>query len=94
MFIVLVNYKKPLEEVDKYLETHILYLKEQYAKGSFIASGRRVPRTGGVILSKIKDRELLMNILKQDPYYQNSIADYEVIEFTPSITAEGFEILK
>jgi uncharacterized protein YciI len=53
MFIVSLTYICNLEEIDKILPEHIQYLKEQYEKGNFIASGRKVPRTGGIILTQI-----------------------------------------
>lgn len=49
MFIAVLTYKKPLNEVDKYLQAHRDYLAEHYAAGDFIASGLQNPRIGGVI---------------------------------------------
>lgn len=59
MFIISLTYKVPLEEVDKELNNHVRYLEEQYALGHFQVSGRKVPRTGGVILSQLKDKKQL-----------------------------------
>ncbi len=53
MFIVSLIYTCDLDKVDKYLPQHVQYLKERYLKNNFIASGRKVPRTGGIILSKL-----------------------------------------
>jgi uncharacterized protein YciI len=94
MFIVSLTYTAPLEEVDKHLDDHVTYLKRQYAAGNFVASGRKVPRTGGVILSKLENRATLDAVLAQDPFHHAGVADYEVIEFVPSMVAEGFEILQ
>ena len=94
MFIINLTYKVELEEVDKHLEAHIAYLKQQYSQTNFIASGRKVPRTGGIILSQIKDKQDLLDILAQDPFHQHGLADYELIEFIPSMTSEAFENLK
>lgn len=94
MFIINLTYKVKLEEVDKHLEAHIAYLKQQYAQTNFIASGRKVPRTGGIILSQIKDKQDLLDILAQDPFHKHGLADYELIEFIPSMTSEAFENLK
>jgi uncharacterized protein YciI len=83
MFIVMINYKKPLEVVEQYLVAHRNFLEEGYKKNYFIASGPRNPRTGGVVLSQLKSREQLMEILGQDPFSLNDIAEYEYIEFNP-----------
>ncbi|GLQ30820.1 YciI family protein [Litoribrevibacter albus] len=94
MFVVSLTYKAELTDVDKLIEAHVAYLDEQYAKGHFLASGRKVPRTGGVILAKVSSREELDKILEQDPFFKADVADYEVTEFIPTKTAPEFESLK
>ena len=93
MFIISITYIVSLEEIDRHLDDHVAYLKEQYDLGNFIASGRKIPRTGGVILSKMNSFEELHDILEKDPFKVNALATYEVIEFMPSMTAKGFENL-
>ncbi|MBU0632504.1 GTP cyclohydrolase [bacterium] len=94
MFIVSLTYIASLEEVDKYLALHVSYLEEQYVLGNFIASGRKVPRTGGIILSKMDSLENLQAVLEKDPFKMNDLAAYEIQEFMPTMTAQGFENLK
>ncbi len=94
MFVIELTYKVELEKVDEYLEEHVEYLKKQYANKAFIASGRKVPRTGGVILSKIENKEALLQVLEEDPFQINDLADYKIVEFIPSMTSEEFEVLK
>ncbi|WP_198780092.1 YciI family protein [Shewanella putrefaciens] len=93
MFVVSLTYKKPIAEVEPHLAAHICYLDECYAKGIFIASGRKVPRTGGVILAKAESRAALEAILQQDPFYLEDVAEFDVIEFIPTKTAPGLEAL-
>lgn len=94
MFIVSLTYKRPLSEVDQHLEAHVAYLKQQYGDGHFIASGRKVPRTGGVILARAASQAALKKILARDPFAQAGLADYEITEFTASMVGEGFENLQ
>lgn len=93
MFIISLTYKAPLEMIDEELANHIIFLKEQYALGNFQASGRKIPRTGGVILSQIKDRATLEGIIQKDPFHQKNLADYEVTEFVPSMTSDDLKCL-
>ena len=50
MFLFLLDYVVPVAEVDMELEEHIKYLDKYYSMGKFICSGRKNPRTGGVII--------------------------------------------
>jgi uncharacterized protein YciI len=94
MFIVTLTYVKTLDEIDALMASHVEWLKRHYASGLFIASGRRVPRTGGVILARSGDRAALDRALAEDPFVTHHAAAVEVVEFTPSMTAPGAEILK
>ncbi len=91
MFILVLKYVKPLEEVDKALKGHIEYLEKNYSLKNFICSGRRNPRIGGVILCNAKSENEINEIIKEDPFYINKIANYEIIEFSPTKYADGFE---
>lgn len=85
MFIAILTYKKPLSEVDKYLQAHRDFLAEHYAAGNLITSGPRKARIGGVIMLKVADLESAKAILSQDPFNINGIADYQIVEFTPTL---------
>ena len=94
MFVVNLTYVMPLDQVDGHLAAHVEFLKKQYEKGIFVASGRKVPRTGGVILARSVSRDELNRILAQDPFNKAGVAEYEVTEFVPSMVADGLSALK
>jgi len=85
MFIAILTYRKPLSEVDRFLAAHSEYLAKHYAAGDFIASGPQSPRVGGVILMKAESREAVNAIIAEDPFHINGIADYQIVEFTPTM---------
>ena len=87
MFIAILTYKKPLEEVDRYLQAHREYLTAHYAAGDFIASGPQNPRIGGVIMINTQNHDFVETIIAQDPFYINDIADYQIVEFIPTMFA-------
>ncbi len=68
MFVVSLTYVCDMSEVDKHPNSHIEYLNKQYSNGVFIASGRKVPRTGGVILARAESRKALDQVLSEDPF--------------------------
>ncbi|KAF2339785.1 YciI family protein [Flavobacterium tistrianum] len=91
MFVISLTYKKPIEVVERFIQEHILFLEKYYSRNKFICSGRKEPRTGGIILAYNLSKLELLNLLKEDPFYQNQIADYDITEFTPTKFAKDFE---
>jgi len=92
MFLLLLTYNAPVEKIDELLDEHVAWLDEQYAAGVFLASGRKVPRTGGVILAAGVDRDGLEAIATADPFWREGVASFEIVEFTatkaaPELTA-------
>jgi uncharacterized protein YciI len=90
MFIVSLQYTQPLEVVESQLQAHRAFLDRFYQQGVFIASGRKVPRNGGVILAKGVTRAELEKILDQDPFRALGVADYQITEFTANRTSADF----
>ena len=85
MFIAILTSKKPLSEVDRFLQAHREYLAKHYAAGDFIASGPQTPRVGGVIMIKADNRATVDAIIAKDPFNINGIADYQIVEFSPTM---------
>jgi len=78
MYIVSLNYIQPLEQVDMLINQHIEWLERNYQLGYFMASGRKQPRTGGVILVNGMPKQQLEHILQQDPF--QAVAEYSITE--------------
>lgn len=85
MFVVSLNYKVPLTEIDRLQAAHIEWLKACYADGIFVASGPKKPRTGGIIIAQCP-REVLDARLAADPFAMANAADYDVTEFLARLT--------
>lgn len=93
MFIVSITYTSPIEEVDRFIPEHVEFLDRQYNKGYFQLSGRKKPRTGGVILASVENREKLNQILAQDPFQKENLASYEITEIMPTKSSKALEFL-
>jgi len=93
MFILSLTYIAPLEDADKHMEAHMAWVKAGYEQGLFLASGRKVPRTGGVILAR-GERAVLERMCADDPFTVHGIAEYEITEVAFTTVAAGFESLK
>jgi|SRR5215217_5696301 len=94
MYIVVLNYIAPLEEIDHALAKHGEWLERNYQGGRFLLSGRRNPRVGGVIITKSMPREELDAVLAEDPFSALKLAQHEVFEFFPTKTAPELNILR
>ena len=93
MFLFNLTYKKNLEEIERLLPAHIAFLDEFYAKGNFLCSGRKIPRTGGVILCSCESLEEAEEIRNRDPFFRKGAADYEIIHFQSTKMSPGFQAL-
>jgi uncharacterized protein YciI len=85
MFIINLHYIAPLEDLDQHMADHVAYLHKYYDKNIFIASGRKVPRTGGIILALTDSKEALEQIIAEDPFYKHNLAEFEITEFLTSL---------
>ncbi len=94
MFVVSLSYKVELDKVREHLEPHLQFLDKYYALGKFIASGPKVPSTGGVILVNACTKEQIEKIVTEDPFYIEGLADYTIVEFNPTKVANGYEGLR
>ena len=92
MLIFSLTYVKPLSEVERLLPAHIQFLDEHYKKHLFMCSGRKIPRTGGIILCNCADMVEAKAIMEKDPFYKEGIAQYDIIEFVPSKSSEAFQV--
>ncbi|MDO4638556.1 MAG: YciI family protein [Leptotrichia hongkongensis] len=92
MYIVSLNYIKEVSEVEKYLEEHVKFLEKYYEMEKFICSGRKNPRTGGVILLNAESLAEVEKIILEDPFNANEIAEYEITEFFPTKYNKNFKI--
>lgn len=92
MFVLILDYRHGPDAVEPYLPAHIDWLKDGYARGLLLASGRQVPRTGGVILAR-GERAEIEAFAARDPFALHGVADYRIVEFAPSMAAPGLEQL-
>jgi uncharacterized protein YciI len=84
MFIIDLKYIVPLDELDNHMAAHVKYLKKYYDKDVFVASGRKVPRTGGIILALVDTIEDVEKIIAEDPFYKHKLAEFKITWFLTS----------
>jgi uncharacterized protein YciI len=90
MFILSLTYTAELTEVDRHIEPHMDWVKDGYDRGIFLASGRKNPRTGGVIFVR-GTRAGIEAVVAADPFTIHGVADYEITEVAMTRTTPGLE---
>lgn len=93
MFIISLNYVKPLNDIDLLIEPHIAFLDKYYANNTFILSGRKIPRTGGIIIARCENQTKLEKILKEDPFYKANAVEHQIIEMQVTKSGDQFKAL-
>jgi len=93
MFVIELTYKVELTEIDAHMKAHMAYLNKHYAAGTFLVSGRKIPREGGIILAVGESKERVEAIVREDPFVSRGLADFRIIEFRPSQRAKSVDAL-
>lgn len=84
MFVIELVYKVDLAQIDGAMKAHVAWLNKHYAAGTFVLSGRKVPRDGGIILAVGHERAQLEAIVREDPFVARGLADVRLVEFNAS----------
>ncbi|MEU3778401.1 YciI family protein [Streptomyces sp. NPDC032472] len=87
MFVMELTYTAPIEAIEEELDAHIAWLDTYYASGVFIASGRKVPRDGGIILAAGVSRAEVERIAEEDPFTTAGVCSYRITEFIATKTS-------
>ena len=91
LFVVELIYKVPLAEIDAAMTAHVRFLKKHYADGTFLVSGRKVPRDGGIIVAVGEIRERIEAIMREDPFCARGLAEFRIIQFRASQRADDIQ---
>jgi len=82
--VVSLSYKVPVEQVDAHMPEHGDWLRSLFGEELIVVCGRRVPRTGGIIV--IRGHKAEVEALAQtDPFVTRGIAEIAVEEFVANM---------
>lgn len=86
MCVVSLTYGDDLDAIDAAMSAHVDWLSDAYANGLLLASGRKQPRTGGIIIA-IGSKTEVEALVARDPFVSGGLASADVIPFTASMAA-------
>lgn len=93
MFLIDMQFLRPLDEIDQHIDAHREHLAQHYTNGQFLLGGRKVPRSGGIILSRHSSLGEVQAVFDSDPLVKLGAASYRVIEFQPVMMQEELRAL-
>lgn len=88
VFVIELHHTAPLAAIDAAMPAHMRYLKKHYAAGTFLVSGRKIPRDGGVILAVGDSLDAIETIAREDPFVSKGLAEFRIIQFRASQRAD------
>ena len=88
MFVIELVYKVDLAQIDAAMKQHVAWLDRHYAAGTFLVSGRKIPRDGGIIIATGRSRDEIETIVRDDPFVAGALAEVRIIEFRASQRAD------
>ncbi len=94
--MVIVRYRRPLEEVLAQQEAHRAFLRKLKEEGTLLAAGPNEPRFGGMFLVRVPDenpQQALDAIRDADPYYLAGVAQYELMQWNVVIGKDALDKL-
>lgn len=89
--VVSLTYKKPLDQVNAHGAAHVAWLEQCLVDGTLIASGRKVPRTGGMLIVR-GDLAAAKALCQHDPFSIHGVADYEFTEVEVVFATPGLAL--
>jgi uncharacterized protein YciI len=94
MFVLELTYTAPMDRVEAAHADHMAWLEKAYETGQVLASGRKVPRDGGIVLVAAQDRAAVERLVAEDPFTVAGVCTYRITEFVPTRTAPALAAMR
>ncbi|MBB4127653.1 uncharacterized protein YciI [Xanthomonas translucens] len=89
LYILALNYVRPLEEVKAHLDTHRQWLAKHINAGRILAAGPNEDKSGGLVLASCGNRSELDDMIADDPFVAHRLVAVSVQGFEPALRAEA-----
>jgi len=93
MFLIQLRFSTNKANAGQFMDGHNAWLKDGFAKGTFLLAGTIQPKLGGAVLAHNATLEQIQEIVKQDPFVAEGVVAAEIIEITPSKVVPQLEFL-
>jgi len=90
MYLVDMNFVDMAKITPELTDKHKSYLEQEYKSNKLVFGGRKVPRTGGILISQHASEKELKDVLNSDPFVISGAVDYTITEFIPVMAAKAY----
>jgi len=91
MFLVDMNFTDMKKITPELTLLHKQYLEQEYKSNKLMFGGRKVPRTGGILVSRHETDLELKQVLALDPFIKSGAVSYTITEFIPVMASRDYE---
>jgi uncharacterized protein YciI len=91
MFLVNMTFINMDKITPELTEQHRNYIEKEYLKNKLLFGGRKVPRTGGILISKHDNQKELELVLNNDPFILSAAVSYDIVEFIPVMASDEYK---
>jgi len=91
MYLVDMSFTDMTKITAELTNKHKLYLEKEYKTNNLMFGGRKVPRTGGILISQHANKHELKQVLNSDPFVKSGAVSYSITEFIPVMASKAYE---
>jgi len=91
MFLVDMSFNDINKITLELTDQHKSYLAQEYKANKLMFGGRKVPRTGGILISQHTNEQELKAVLNLDPFIKSGAVSYSITEFIPVMASKDYE---
>ncbi len=91
MYLVDMSFTDMTKITEELTEKHKSYLEQEYKSNKLMFGGRKVPRTGGILISQHESEGELKQVLNSDPFVKSGAVAYSITEFIPVMASKAYK---
>ena len=91
MYLVDMSFTDMAKITPELTNKHKSYLEKEYKSNKLMFGGRKVPRTGGILISQHANEHELKQVLNSDPFVKSGAVSYSITEFIPVMASKAYE---
>ena len=91
MYLVDMSFTNMEKITSELTDKHKSHLEQEYKSNKLMFGGRKVPRTGGILISQHASKRELKQVLNSDPFVQSGAVTYSITEFIPVMASKDYE---